>query len=646
MDDLLPHYERELAFLRTRAADFAQRYPKIAGRLQLSGDVGDDPHVERLMESFALLSARIHKRLDDDFPLFTEALLEVLYPHYLRPFPSCAVARFDLSAQALQMSQPMVLPRGTELTSRPVKGVPCRFRTSQATTLLPLRVASVSFRHALGAPAGTPLPAQATSVLSITLDKLSPALSWQAALSAPLRICLDGEASQVSALREALCRQAVGVMWQTDAGRPWRHVAAGAVAVPQGVGFADDEALIEWDDRAHPAYRLLSEYFAFPDKFQFVDLPALFARPRGQDAVAGEDEASSRLTVHVLVAGLRADADASRLLEAVAVHNIVLGAVPVVNLFRQAADPIRITHQQDSHAVVVDGRRAHGHEVHALERVYRVRQTAHGEVIDEVKPFFSLQHGALLADDGLTPQGVALPPGGQGDGAPGAIPAYWQLHRDEDLAERSPGHELLLTLVDAQQRPTTPAVETLSLNVLATNRDLPHLLAPGTPGGDLFMSGGGPAREIVLLRKPTRSQRVPRGKGMLWRLISHLSLNHLSLTGGGIDALRELLRLYDLPHSLSNRRQVEALVAIEFKPDTAWLPGEPFATFVRGTEVRLTVDEEGFVGTGLGLFATVLDHFFGLYVHINSHVRLTVLSARTHEELIACPPRHGARPLL
>ncbi|MDI1349757.1 type VI secretion system baseplate subunit TssF [Aquabacterium sp.] len=645
MDDLLPHYERELAFLRTRAADFAQRYPKIAGRLQLSGDVGDDPHVERLMESFALLSARIHKRLDDDFPLFTEALLEVLYPHYLRPFPSCAVARFDLSAQALQMSQPAILPRGTELTSRPVKGVPCRFRTSQATTLLPLRVASVSFRHALGAPAGTPVPPQATSVLSITLDKLSPALSWSAALSAPLRIYLDGEASQVSALREALCRQAVGVMWQTDAGRPWRQAAGGAAALPQGVGFAEDEALIDWDDRSHPAYRLLSEYFAFPDKFQFVDLPALFASPAEKDA-AGEGGAASRLTVHVLVAGLRADADASRLLEAVAVHNVVLGAAPVVNLFRQAADPIRITHQQDSHAVVVDGRRAHGHEVHALERVYRVRQTAHGDMIDEVKPFFSLQHGALLADDGLTPQGAAVPSGAQGAGLQGAIPAYWQLHRDEDLAERSPGHELMLTLVDANQHLTTPAVETLSLDVLATNRDLPHLLAPCTPGGDLFMSGGGPAREVVLLRKPTRSHRVHRGKGMLWRLISHLSLNHLLLTGGGIDALKELLRLYDLPHSLSNRRQVEALVAIEFKPDTAWLPGEPFATFVRGTEVRLTVDEQGFVGTGLGLFATVLDHFFGLYVHINSYARLTVLSARTHEELIACPPRHGARPLL
>ena len=663
MDDLLPHYERELAFLRTRAADFAERYPKIAGRLQLSGDVGDDPHVERLMEAFALLSARIHKRLDDDFPLFTESLLEVLYPHYLRPFPACAVARFDLSAQAIQASQPTVLPRGTELSSRPVKGVTCRFRTSQATTLLPLRVSDVTFRHAVSAPPGTALPAGATAVLSITLDKLSPAMSWSTALSRPLRVFLDGEASQVSALREALCRQALGVMWQPGAGHPWRVVVDGAGAVPQGVGFEDAEALIDWDERAHPAYRLLSEYFAFPEKFHFVDLPAVFPEaPRGDaldhfpdhaldHATDGTPDGSARpggggstsaLTLHILIGGLRADAADARLLEAVATHNVVLNASPVVNLFRQAADPIRISHQQADHAVVVDGRRAHGHEVHALERVYRVRQTAHGEVIDEVRPFFSLQHDALLSYDGMTPRGDASHGGARG----GVVNAYWQLHRDEELALHSPGHEVRLSLVDAEQCPTTPAVETLSIDVLATNRDLPHLMASGTPGGDLFMAGGGPAREVVLLRRPTRSHRVSRGRGMLWRLISHLSLNHLSLSGGGIDALKETLRLYDLPHSAINRRQVEGLQAVEFRTDTAWLPGEPFATFVRGTEVRLSVDEASFVGTGLGLFAEVMAHFFGLYVHVNSHARLTIVSAHTQEELISCPPRHGMRPLL
>jgi type VI secretion system protein ImpG len=160
------------------------------------------------------------------------------------------------------------------------------------------------------------------------------------------------------------------------------------------------------------------------------------------------------------------------------------------------------------------------------------------------------------------------------------------------------------------------------------------------------MEGGGPARSITLLRKPTRSHRIERGRGMLWRLVSQLSLNHLSLSAGGIDALRELLRLYDLPHSATNRRQIDGLVSIAFCPDTAWVPGEPFATFVRGTMVRLTVDEGSFVGSGLGLFAGVMDRFFGLYVHVNSYARLQVVSARTGEVLIACAPRHGDRQLL
>ena len=179
----------------------------------------------------------------------------------------------------------------------------------------------------------------------------------------------------------------------------------------------------------------------------------------------------------------------------------------------------------------------------------------------------------------------------------------------------------------------------------ATNRDLPTRLSIGNAGGDLFAEDGAAAREIRLLRKPTPPRRFERGRGALWRLISHLSLNHLSLSAGGIEALRELLRLYDLPGSAANRRRIDALVAIDFVAGHACLPGNPFPTFVRGTEIRLTVDEAGFAGAGLRLFAQVLDRFFGLYAHANSFTRLTVCSARTREELVTCPRRSGDHPL-
>ncbi|MBA4108064.1 MAG: type VI secretion system baseplate subunit TssF [Leptothrix sp. (in: Bacteria)] len=657
MENLLPHYERELALLRQSSMSFAERYPKIAGRLQLANDVSQDPHVERMIESFALLAARVHKRLDDDFPLFTESMLEVLYPHYLRPFPSCSIAQFDLGMAAGQMSKTAEVARGTVLTSRPVKGVPCRFRTTQSVTLQPVRIATATFRNSVLAPEGTRLPAGATSVLSITLELLSPQASWSVLADQPLRVYLDGESSQVSALREALCQKVVGVMTQVTQHQPWLSAASIGIdkAEPQLAGFADNEALIDFDARSHAAYRLLTEYFAFPDKFNFVDLTVPVPRNLRQapsDGGDGDARCVRSLTLHLLMSGIRSDSDESRLLETIQARSFVLGCTPVVNLFSQPADPIRVTHTASSYPVLPDSRRAFGHEVYSIDRVYRVLQTPHGESVDEFRPFFSLRHDDLLPFDEAelstsAPNLAALRrqrSKAQGEGrAPGR---YWHARRDDDLAEQSPGYETEISIVDVDFEPALPQTETLSLTVTATNRDLPSLLAFGSPGGDLTLEGGSLAREIRMLRKPTVSQRFERGRGTLWRLISHLSLNHLSLSSGGIDALKEMLRLYDLPRSASNRRQVDGLVAVEFRPTTAWLPGEPFATFVRGTQVRLTVDEDSFVGTGLGLLAAVMDHFFGLYVHVNSFTQLTIVSARTQEEVLTCPPRNGDKPLV
>jgi type VI secretion system protein ImpG len=630
MDDLLPHYERELAFLRGEAKDFSQRYPKVAGRLQLANGVAEDPHVERLIQSFALLSARIQKRLDDDFPLVTESLLGVLYPHYLRPFPSCSIAHFDLGEGLGQMSGAATVERGTLLSTRQVRGVVCKFRTAFPVQLLPLSVRSASYRHAIAAPEGTRLPATATSVVSVQFQLHSPRLSW-ASLPERLRVYLDGEPSQVSLLREALCNRTVGVMVQTTPHGPWSGPYASR---PEMVGFGEEEALIDYDERSHPAYRLLTEYFAFPDKFDFIDLPlprAAFPALRDESPL---EEAGGPLsvTLHFVLSGFRSDSDQARLLESISARNFVLGCTPVVNLFQQNADPIRVTHAATQYPVVVDSRRAFGYEVYSIDKVFRVKQTPQGESIDEFRPFFSLHHDDILgAGDSL------------GERPPGR---YWHAQRDEGVAASSPGYELEMSIVDVDFEPAAPQTDTLSIHVTATNRDLPSLLNFGNAGGDLFMEGGSLAREIRMLRKPSATHSFERGRGSLWRLVSHLSLNHLSLSGRGVESLKEMLRLYDLPGHAANRRQVEGIQSVEFVPATAWLDGKPFATFVRGTEVRLVVDEESYVGTGLGLFAAVIDRFFGLYVHINSFTQLTVISARTRQPLIQCPPRNGATALV
>lgn len=615
MDDLLPHYERELAFLRGHAGDFARRYPKIAGRLQLTGDVGEDPHVERLIESFALLTSRVHKRLDDDFPLFTESFLEVLYPHYLRPFPSCAIACFHAGDSGMQMSKAKVLPRATQVRSRPVKGVPCTFRTAYDVDLAPLHVTSARFSGAVQVPSGTPVPKGATSLMSVQIQLGSAQVTWESLGMSRVRVYVDGEASQVSAAREALFGNVLGVLLQVSELGAWLPVSN---VLPEVVGFADNESLIDWDGRSQPAYRHLTEYFAFPEKFNFVDLPL----PLGQLVGIGQC-----ITLHYVMSGIRPDSDEAHLMETLTEKNLRLFCTPVVNLFEQRADPIRWTRKGHSAPVLPDGRKAFGYEVYSVEKVFRVRQTSQGESVDEFHPFYSLRHDELVSD---------------GEG----LSRYWVLHCNEEMAQHSPGYEYELSIVDADFDPAEPQTDTLSIDVKATNRNLPNMLAVGNQGGDLFMAGGSLVSEVRLLRKPTASMRFERSRGTVWRLISHLSLNHLSLSAGGLDALKEMLRIYDLPRSQTNRTMLDGLIGISYQAATAYMPGQPFSTFVRGTEIRLAVDESHFVGSGLRLFAQVMERFFGLYTHVNSFTQLKLVSARTQEELIVCERRTGCNPLL
>jgi type VI secretion system protein ImpG len=618
--DLLPHFQRELAFLQTHSDEFAERYPELGGKLGSAGDLVEDPHVERLLQSFALIAARIHKRLDDDFPRVTEALLEVLYPHYLRPFPSCGVAAFDWGLAAVQASGVQTLPRGTLLHGRPVQGVRCRFRTVYDLQLWPVQLAGFEYRGAGVVPAGVTVPPDVTGWLSLRFDWLAAAIPTPFPATPQLRVGLQGESVRVDALRTAMLAHVAAAYVEGEPDTPWQRVSV----LPSAVGFRDEEALLDVDARVHPAYRLLTEMMAFPAKFHFIDLPV--PPPAAWSAARG-----GRLrgwTLHLALSSLRDVPDVVRQLEACQPADLVLHASPVVNLFSQRADPIRVTHRDAAYPVLPDGpRRAHGHEVHAIDRVFCVRQTPSGESIEEFLPFYALRHEQLLSE---------------GEEAA----RYFAVHRDPTLLERSPGYETTLSIVDIDFDPALPRSDTLSVEVRATNRDLPSLMSVGHPGGDLFMEGGSAFREIRLLRTPTPTHRFERGQGALWRLVSHLSLNHLSLSEGGIEALRELLRLYDLPRQATNRRLIEGLVDIRHRPATACVPGQPFPTLVRGLAITLTVDESAYAGTGLRLLTEVLDWFFALYAHANSFTQLEVISAARGHRLALFPRRVGEVPLL
>jgi type VI secretion system protein ImpG len=610
MEALLPYYERELAFLRRYSREFADRYPKIAARLAPAGEQGDDPHVERMIEAFALLSARVNKKLDDDRPEFTEALLEVLYPHYLRPFPSCSIAQFSASREGA----PAVIARGTPLMSREIRGVACRFRTAYDVTLAPLRL--VRARHTPLAevpPSAVTLPGDASALLSFTFETTLPedASATLGALNlSTLRAYLHGEQSFIAALTDCLFMKTIGAYVETPESRAWRALRALPI---EPAGFAEGDALIDYPAKSHPAYRLLTEYFAFPEKFDFIDFDLA--------AMVGAAGRCRRLTLHVALGELREEPHIERLVESLSANHVRLFCTPVVNLFAQRGEPIHVSQQAVAYPVVADARHAGDYEVYSIDGVRRVETRADGQTITEFRPFYALHHDEAAR-----------------------VGRYWFARRNDWVARNSPGYETEISIVDAEFDPLEARTDTLSLALTCTNRDLPARLAIGLEGGDLFAQPELAAGPISLLSRPSPSVRVARGASMGWRLVSHLALNHVSLAGG-LAALKELLALYDARRTAVSARHIAGIVGIEQKPAVHWLPGRPYATFVRGVELRVTFDEAHYVGTSLATFVRVLDTFFGLFVRLNSFVQLVAVSGRTGEEIMRCQPRSAESTL-
>ncbi|MEO7577287.1 MAG: type VI secretion system baseplate subunit TssF [Massilia sp.] len=613
MDELFSKYEHELVIFRSLCREYAQRYPKVAAKLQMGGDTCDDPHVERLIQSVALLSARVAKRLDDSYPQFTEALLNLLFPHYLRPFPSCAIARVagapDVNGEP---GAGATMPRGTLLESAPVDGVACTFKTVYELAPSAFVLGQASFETLVRAPVATRLPEDVTSSLTFTFDAARPV---SAADTRVLRLYADGDASFCAALRDALFMHTRAAYLQLDDDGAWQLLPAIPVTP---VGFEPDQALIPFDARSHAAYRILAEYFAFPEKFKFfdIDLGPLLARlPAGQ----------TRFTLRLAIADIRADGDKARMLAGLSTRHLLQGCTPVVNLFRQPGVPITYDQLSADYTLLAHGNVPQAYDIYSVDKVHMVRQSGRDAALIEFRPFYSLRHG-------------------EEDGTQGG--RYWLMRHDEAVALCSPGHEKSITLVNADSEPFAIERSTLSIELSCTNRDLPCALKIGAPEGDLFLPGAAGGGVIRLLRRPTRPARLTNGPAMHWRLISHLALNHHSLALEGADGLRELLTLYDLAPSPVSRRQIGGIVALDHGETTAWIKHKHGSSLVHGTEIRLTLDEQAYAGAGMHLFVQVLDQFFALYVHINSFVELVILSGQSGKELFRCKPRSGSMHLV
>lgn len=622
-DELLGYYERELIFLRRMGAEFARKYPKIAARLLLDEEKIEDPHVERMVESFAFLTGRIGLKLDDELPEITESFINVLYPHYLAPIPSMAIAQFSAGQPNEKITTVQRLERGARLNSRPVDGTPCRFRTSFDVELAPIELIDAALE--------SPAPKDGRGKYADSYIRLSMRCFGEANLHElkvsgtnarpnSLRFYIDGDPQLVFPIYEILFTRATSVeirpkeaplsnktlktITNIQLKLPDPVILPAAEAIRQ-VGFSEDEAILPYTKRSFMGYRLLSEYFAFPYKFLFFDILGI------DQAAARKFGSDFDILIHLK--------DVTPPIAPVTADTFKMGCTPIVNLFTRIADPIYLSQQRYEYQVIADVHRQSTTEIYSIDSVVASDPTTNTE--REFSPFYSLRHA----------YGEQMEK------------AFWYAARRPSQRPNDEGTEIYMSLVDANFNPRVPAVEILNARVTCTNRDLPARLPFGGKEGDFEIEGTASLSRVRCLTKPTETIRPPQRRSAQWRLISHLNLNYLSLVGdkGTPEALQEILHLYNFDDSSVTRKQILGIKNIETRKAVRQIGNHIGSGFVRGIETTLTFDEEQFVGSGMFLFACVLERFLGLYATVNSFTQTVVRTEQREEIIKRFPPRAG-----
>ncbi len=624
---LLRYYNEELRHLREMGAEFAQQFPKIASRLGLEGLEVTDPYVERLLEGFAFLAGRIQLKIDAEFPRFTQRLLEIVYPQFLAPTPSMLIAQVQPELGDPALGQGVKLARGSAMHSQPGKAgaTACEFRTAHELTLWPLELTQVEyFTHAADLPmAAVPEWRKYRSGLRMRIRSTAGLDFAQIAMS-DLRVHCPGVDDIAFRLHELLCGNAMGVLVL-----PVKRPAAYHEALPgdavEAAGFADDEALLPPTLHGLQGYRLLQEYFAFPQRFLFFDLRGV------GDALRRLSARGSGTEADIVVLFSRPD---NALLQAVDASSLALHCVPAINLLEKRCDRIQVTPETADFHVVPDRTRPMDYEVYAVQEVLGYGTGVNSEW--RFVPFYNAFHFE--------------------DRNHGA---YYSVQREPRLLSTQQqrdgprtsyvGTEVYLSIVDGREAPFSQELRQLGVKALCTNRDLPVLMPVGSAKGDLVLAQTAPVRSIQIIKGPSRPVSAMRESNLAWKLINQLSLNHLSLTDTdaeqGAAALRQILRLYAQTGDAGAQRQVDGVRSVALRAVVRRLPMPGPITFGRGVEVKVEVDDLAFEGASAFLLGCVLERFIARHVSLNGFTQLRLHSA-ARGDILAGRPRSGARPLL
>jgi type VI secretion system protein ImpG len=598
MDGRLRHYfTEELQALREGAAEFGKANDKTAQALAMTEGNSRDPHVEVLLESFAFLTGRLRHQVDEDEALLPNALLGHLYPHLEAPVPSMLVARVEVKGDPDVLERHRLFYADTIRKSEPLP-TECRFRNCYRTPLWPLeiadvRLAAVNHYEELGRD---PL---VHSALRVRVRRTGGDPIGAMKLDR-LRFYLDAENPYATRLYDWLAVDRIGMAVQIPGQDGIRRIDN---AHFRWLGFEDDEAALPQAQGTHPGYRIVQEYFAFPEKFFFFEVAGL--------NLAGAGDA---FDLHFLL-----KAPPEKDLE-VGCDALMLNCLPLVNLYPRRLEPLALDQTEYEYRLVAD-RQHHEHcEIHQVTRLEAMRPDASPRPL---YPCFALDDFAQLAKQDY----------------------FHVLRRGDSPLHGVPGTETYVSFVDPAFDPTQPADQVIGGYALCTNRRLPEQLQRNDA---LHMEGPGPVKAITVVSKPTPHQTPPLQGARPWALVSQLVLNHLSLSEGenALSALKAMLRLHVGRANAVAVKQIDNLVRVVCRPIVRHLGREGWRGFVTGLHVHLEMGSRNGMQGSQVLFAEVLRRFLALYASVNTIVEVSMETPDAKGNLKEWPPLAGAHTLL
>jgi len=608
-DDLLKYYNKELSFIRLMGAEFAEHYPKIAGQLKLNNDQMEDPHISRLIEGFALLTANIRLKLDDNFPELTDALLGKMYPDYQAPIPSMSIIKMiteDVSTSGV------ILPRGSKVETIVENMKPCFFQTCYDTQLWPLEIYAVKFQNA---PFSAPPPIWRESVGSVI--KLSfktdlKDLNMENLGVEKLGFYINGPIAQSLKIFQLLSASCVGIALCRHNETKAQHYLESRHL--NSLGFDDAHQVIPYSHCSFSAYRLLIENFIFPKKFLFFELQNLGDYWKNIE---------NKFDVYIYL-----NESSDELEKKITSNHFLMGCTPIINLFEQELEPVNIEPGQYEYKLTAKYMDADISEVIQIVSVDAYDQKNNKL---KVSPFYSETHPAYLAQ----------------------MRMFWNIRREESEwvgGSAESGTEVFLSLVDQafDNFSSDDEYNTWVLRIVAqcSNRNLPTQLPfSGEQTQIILPERSDIIKQVKCLITPTRPVRPALRDATRWQLINQLSLDHFS-GENGLQKLKETLRLYDFQQTPENKTMIENIYSLELENSTARVNQKGRISFCNGTEITITFSLTQYGGSGVFFFACILDHFFAQFAAINSFTRLRMKLKGKNAIYHQWQTRSGNVPLL